>query len=227
MLRGVDESKDQSYFLWQLTQEQLEYVLFPIGDLTKDEVRKLAEEKKLPVAERPESFEICFVSSSIEDFLRHRIPEAIKPGPVINVKGEVIGHHQGLPLYTYGQRRGFELDKYQGIPLYVVGIDKDRNALIVGRGKDSEVFEFSIEETNWVDQFGSLTVGQLDSSLRCNVRIRHQGELMPATVELLDGECARVILDEPTHAVTPGQSAVFYRGEELFGGGIISDFSTS
>ena len=232
LLRGVDEFKDQSYFLWQLSQKQLEHILFPVGDLTKDGVRKIAYEKKLPVAERSESFEICFIPGSLEAFLRRQIPEAIKPGPVIDTSGNVIGRHRGLPLYTYGQRRGFELEKYQGIPLYVVGIDRERNALIVGRGKDSEVSEFGVGEINWMDSLDGMMERPVLSertglsSVRCCVRIRHQGELMPAAVELLGDNKARVVLDEPTRAVTPGQSAVFYRGEELLGGGVISGFGT-
>ena len=257
LLMARDRSKDQSYFLWQLSQEQLEHILFPIGGLTKDEVRKFAKEKKLPVAERPESFEICFIPDSVERFLRCQIPEAIQPGPVVNVKGETVGKHRGLPLYTYGQRRGLELNKYQGIPLYVVGIAKDRNALIVGRGKESEVSEFEVEDVNWIwfrpaeekssalGPQGSNSPGpgpgkkrtwsfsfeplepnsgeSADPRFKCEVRIRHQGELMPATVELLSDNEAQVVLDEPTRAVTPGQSAVFYRGEELLGGGVISN----
>jgi len=206
-------------------EKQLEHILFPIGGLTKDRVKEIAREKNLPVAERSESFEICFISDSIGDFLRRQIPEAIKPGPVINTKSEVIGRHRGLPLYTYGQRRGFELSRYTGIPLYVVDIDKDRNALIVGRGKDSEVSRFKVEGVNWSSGSSKYQIRNIKYEIRCQVRIRHQGELMPATVELLGDDKAQVVLDEPTCAITPGQSAVFYRGEELLGGGAISDFT--
>ena len=222
LLMGVDKSKDQSYFLWQLSQKQLGQILFPVGGLIKEEVKKIASEKNLPVAKRPESFEICFIPDSLEKFLRRQIPEEIKPGPVVDTAGSVIGKHQGLPLYTYGQRRGFELEKYQGIPLYVVGIDKEKNALIVGRGAESEVREFEVEDVNWiVPDNGRQTT---DDGLKCLVRIRHQGELLPGIVKLLNGWMAGVVLGEPTRAVTPGQSAVFYDGEELLGGGIISGF---
>jgi len=220
LLQATDEGKDQSYFLWQLAQEQLARVVFPVGGLAKERVREIAEERGLPVARRPESFEICFVPDSLGEFLRRHLPEEIKPGSVLNVKGEVIGRHQGLPLYTYGQRRGFALDKYQGIPLYVVGIDKGNNTLIVGRGAESEVKEFEIKDLNWISPRYQLST--INYQLSCSIRIRHQGELLPATVEVLSEGRARVILDEPMRAVTPGQSAVFYEGNEVLGGGVIA-----
>jgi len=217
LLRAVDESKDQSYFLWQLSPNQLEHILFPIGGFSKCEVRRMARDRKLPVAVRPESFEICFIPDSLPDFLQRHLPEEIRPGPVLDTSGEVIGRHHGLPLYTYGQRRGFELEKYRGIPLYVVGIDKERNALIVGRGGESEVKDFTVRDVNW------MIVAELEELLATQLqcRIRHQGALMPCVVNLKDANSAEVSLLAPARAVTPGQSAVFYRGEELLGGGII------
>ncbi len=254
LIMAEDKSKDQSYFLWQLEQEHFEQVLFPIGVLNKVSVVKIAKEKSLPAVERPESFEVCFVRDSLEKFLRKNIPEAIEPGPVLNTKGEVVGKHEGLPLYTYGQRRGFEVTQYRGIPQYVVGIDRKRNALIVGRGEASEVGSFKIEETNWIGELVSFLDRQLDGEeegppqekprrlnpqkpsrlgnaagaegeFSCKVRVRHQGELMDCTVEFLEADEARVGLNQPACAVAPGQSAVFYRGEEVLGGGVISHLS--
>jgi len=217
---GKHQAPNPKFQTWQLAQEQLARVVFPVGGLAKERVREIAEERGLPVARRPESFEICFVPDSLGEFLRRHLPEEIKPGSVLNVKGEVIGRHQGLPLYTYGQRRGFALDKYQGIPLYVVGIDKGNNTLIVGRGAESEVKEFEIKDLNWISPRYQLST--INYQLSCSIRIRHQGELLPATVEVLSEGRARVILDEPMRAVTPGQSAVFYEGNEVLGGGVIA-----
>ncbi len=251
LIMAEDKSKDQSYFLWQLTQKQLEQILFPIGDLKKSRVIKIAKEYSFSAVGRAESFEVCFVRDSLEDFLRKNIPEAIEPGPVLNTRGEIIGKHEGLPLYTYGQRRGFDVTEYQGIPQYVVGMDKGKNALIVGRGAAAEVGSFRVEETNWIGELVSFLDCQLDGEeegppqekprrlnpqkpsrlgnaagaegeFSCKVRVRHQGELMDCTVELLEDNEAKVILDEPARAIAPGQSAVFYAGEEVLGGGVIS-----
>lgn len=212
---SADPIKDQTYFLWQLSQSQLEHILFPVGGLTKPQVRELASERSLPSATRPESFEICFIADSLEDFLRREIPEEIKPGPVIDSGGEVIGQHVGLPLYTYGQRRGFELQKYQGIPLYVVGMDRSQNALIVGRGVSAEVRGFAVERVNWIAEPPSDVIS-------CLVRVRHQGELLVGSVEMSADDHGMVSLVEPTWPMAPGQSAVFYQDDKVLGGGIIA-----
>ena len=227
LLMAEDKKKDQSYFLWQLNQDQIEHILFPIGHMDKSSIVDKAGKLGLQAAERPESYEVCFVQGALEEFLLDNIPECILPGPVLNTKGEVIGKHKGLPLYTYGQRRGFEVTKYQGIPQYVVGIDREKNALIVGRGESSEVESFTVEDTNWMNQLVSQTANQLVSKtekkkIRCKVRVRHQGELMGCTVKFLENKKAEVVLDNSGRAIAAGQSAVFYRAEEVLGGGIIS-----
>ena len=215
LLKGVDESKDQSYFLWTLTQEKLAHILFSVGDLTKPEVRKLARAQNLPVSDRPESFEACFVKDKdYRDFLKRHIPTAIKPGEVANVKGQVIGKHFGLPLYTVGQRKGFEVQS--SVPLYVVGKNLEKNQLIVGRGGESERQKFTIGGVNWIGDIGGI------GEMRCEVRTRYQGPLLRAKLKIENCKL-KIALEEPTRGITPGQSAVFYDGEEVLGGGIIED----
>jgi tRNA-specific 2-thiouridylase len=215
LLKGVDESKDQSYFLWTLTQDRLAHILFPVGGLTKPEVRKIARVKNLPVSERPESFEVCFVQDrDYRDFLKRHIPAAIEPGEVVNTKSEVIGEHFGLPLYTIGQRSGFVVRS--SVPLYVVEKDLEKNRLVVGRGKESERKEFGVGSANWIA--GERGIKGLKG---VKVRVRHQGPLLNAKCRMQNAETAEIVLEEPVRGITPGQSAVFYRGEEVLGGGII------
>jgi tRNA-uridine 2-sulfurtransferase len=237
LLSGADQVKDQSYFLYNLKQEQLAHLLFPLGELTKPEVRKLAEKLKLPVANRPESQEICFFAENdYQPFLKRNIANKVKPGRVVDSSGNIIGSHDGLPLYTIGQRHGFTLNiKNQNSklnnsdqklkiipPYYVISKEVKHNRLVVGFGKETEVSQFSIREVSWV-------VGpdrKLNSGLF--VKIRHQGELLKCRLE---GN--KVILAEPRRGVSPGQSAVFYskiknqkskiisEDWEVLGGGII------
>lgn len=236
LLRGVDETKDQSYFLWILTPEQLEYILFPIGHLTKKEVREKARELKLPCAERPDSQGICFIGPvDVSKFLRENLP--IEKGPVVNTKGEVIGEHDGVWFYTEGQRRGFRIFK-PSYPLYVIKKDLKTNTLVVGWGKEAEVKEFEVGEVNWISAANSPTrrVGDFKpdgfflGGDKVGVRIRHLGEIMPAILESKDSKPLAishkpivVTLDSPTRGVAPGQSAVFYCGEEVLGGGVIKE----
>ena len=226
LLKGIDDSKDQSYFLWTLTQDKLARILFPVGDRRKSEVRKLARTKNLPISDRPESFEVCFVQDrDYRDFLKRHIPTAIKPGEVVNAKGQIIGKHFGLPLYTIGQRKGFEINpKSQipnpngGIPLYVVGIDTKRNRLVVGRGGESERQKFTVGSVNWISGGGGI------KGIKCEVRVRYQGPLLKAKVSSINAKTATVELDEAVRGVTPGQSAVFYRKDEVLGGGVIENY---
>ncbi|MFW6109988.1 MAG: tRNA 2-thiouridine(34) synthase MnmA [Patescibacteria group bacterium] len=237
LLMGEDKSKDQSYFLWQLEQEQLEHILFPIGEMRKKSIVNIAKNNNLSVALRSESFEVCFVKDSLEDFLKERIPEKFNPGPVFDTSGKKIGQHFGLPLYTYGQRRGFELTKYKGIPLYVVDKKPEKNALIVGRGEESEVATFRVEDVNWIRRFGKGVVRKENKrdigGTKCemqnkrydmhgHIRIRHQGELLPGSINILEGNNAEINLDTPTSGVAPGQSSVFYKDDEVLGGGVIT-----
>jgi len=239
LLQGVDKQKDQSYFLYNLTQEQLAHILFPVGDYLKREIRAMAKQWQLPVAERPESQEICFFpESDYRPFLKRQLREKIIPGEVVDTQGRVIGRHQGLPLYTIGQRHGFEI-KAKGKrqkaklipPFYVVGKKVKENQLIVGFGKEAEKREFVVGEVNWV--LGQEPQGEI----QVWVRVRHQGELIRAKVQKHQKERTadrrvKVILAEPERGVAPGQAAVFYRKFrintfEVLGGGIIRVEETS
>jgi tRNA-specific 2-thiouridylase len=223
LLEAKDKNKDQSYFLYNLTQRQLAHILFPVGEYTKTEVRKMAKKWSLPVAERPESQEICFFpESDYRPFLQRQIPEKIVPGEVVDTSGRVIGKHFGLPLYTIGQRHGFEISQKtpfrwpNGLlrgekgaipPFYVVGKDIKKNRLIVGFGKETEKKEFLVEKVNWINPIFKLQV----SGFKLFVRIRHQGELLNCRIVKLSNCQIKVILDEPYRGIAPGQAAVFYK----------------
>ena len=226
LLKGKDKNKDQSYFLWQLKQSQLKRVLFPVGGYTKPEVRKLAKKFKLPVLNIPESMEICFVPDKLEDFLKKYIKQ--KPGPILTVEGKRIGCHQGLPFYTIGQRRGVELS---GGPYYVVKKDKNKNALIVASLlKDKALWSkvSIVKNVNWISpkQFLGDAVGQagkgLKFPLKIMAQIRYGHEPVRAVISKIKNQRYKIDFQKPQRAVTPGQSAVFYKGQELLGGGVIA-----
>ena len=216
LLRGVDESKDQSYFLWNLSSKQLGHILFPIGDYKKIEVRKMAEEFGLSNYSRKDSMGVCFIGPvPIAKFLRENLPS--QPGTVVNSQGEIIGEHDGVWFFTEGQRHGFKLFKPPALPLYVVGKNLADNTLIVGRGEESKVQSFEVKKPHWVWEIEDK------KEMWVLVRIRHLGELMPATIRPIGRSTSQVVtLRNPVQGVAPGQSAVFYRREELLGGGVIS-----
>jgi len=221
LLRGADESKDQSYFIYNVTQGQLEHILFPVGDYKKTEVRKLAQEFKLPNYSRKESMGVCFIGPvPIAEFLRENLPA--KVGSVVNTKGEIIGEHDGVWFFTEGQRHGFRLFKTTGLPLYVIGKNVTTNTLVVGRGEESKTRQFLIEKPHWINQ--PATVSQQPV---VGVRIRHLGEIMPAEISpITKSPSYLVTLRSSTMGVAPGQSAVFYRKEETLGGGVIERCSS-
>jgi len=229
LLEAKDKSKDQSYFLYNLAQRQLAHILFPVGEYTKKQVREMAKKWGLPVAERPESQEICFFpESDYRPFLQRQIPEKIVPGEVVDAKGRVIGKHFGLPLYTIGQRHGFKINvKSQTrlldgqvsnvkaiLPFYVVGKDIKKNRLIVGFGKETEKKEFLVEKVNWIEPGFRLQASCFSGRQavsRLFVRIRHQGELLNCQIVKLSNYQIKVILKEPYRGIAPGQAAVFYK----------------
>ncbi len=219
LLRAVDDSKDQSYFLFGLTQEQMARTKFPLGELSKDEVRAIARRIGLPVAEKPDSQEICFVPSGdyvgfIEAYLEERgdaLPS--QSGELVTTSGEVVGRHHGVHCYTVGQRRG--LGVATGRPLYVLGIDRGANRVIVGEDGELRRATCEVRDVNWI------AFARLEQPIRVRVKIRHRHGPAAASVEPLDATTARVRFDAPQRAVTPGQAAVFYDGERVIGGGWI------
>jgi len=216
LLRARDVSKDQSYFLWGLSQEQLSRSDFPLGELTKEEVRALARRTNLPVAEKPESMELCFVPTGnyvqfIHAYsLEAGIPLSTGEGEIVTEDGAVIGHHNGVHNFTIGQRKG--LGFAAGKPLYVLSLDTEKNRVIVGDDDALRTSAFEVEEVNWV------SIERPASAIRAHVKIRHKHEPAPATVQTLDGSRARVTFDAPQRAITPGQGAVFYDGDRVLGG---------
>jgi tRNA-specific 2-thiouridylase len=219
LLRALDETKDQSYFLWGLTQEQLSMSEFPLGELTKEEVRDLARRVNLPVAEKPESMELCFVPSGnyvqfIQAYTREsNIALNEKEGEIVTEDGAVVGRHSGVHNFTIGQRKG--LGFAAGKPLYVLQIDPANNRVVVGDDEALHTTSFEVIRTNWV----SIAAPAIPRSAR--VKIRHKHEPAAATIEALDDNSARITFDVPQRAVTPGQAAVFYEGDVVLGGGWI------
>ncbi|HXZ11253.1 MAG TPA: tRNA 2-thiouridine(34) synthase MnmA, partial [Candidatus Sulfotelmatobacter sp.] len=219
LLRAVDESKDQSYFLFGLTQEQLARTEFPLGELTKQEVREIARRLAVPVAEKPESQEICFVPTGnyvrfIESYLHEQGSELPQePGEIVTASGEVVARHRGLHHYTVGQRRG--LGFAVGRPLYVVALDRANNRLIVGDDAELRRSTCGVRSVNWIP-FETPR-----APVEAMVRIRNRHEPAAAEVIALSPATARVVFREPQRAITPGQAAVFYSGEQVLGGGWI------
>jgi tRNA-uridine 2-sulfurtransferase len=219
LLRARDESKDQSYFLWGLTQEQLSRSEFPLGELTKEEVRALARRVHLPVAEKPESMELCFVpNGNYVQFIHAYSREAGKPlsnqeGDIVTEDGTVIGRHTGIHNYTIGQRKG--LGFAAGRPVYVVAIDPENNRIVVGKDDSLRSTTLEIENVNW------LSIEEPNTPFRAQVKIRHKHEPATATVEASSHLRARVTFDAPQRAITPGQGAAVYDGDVVLAGGWI------
>jgi tRNA-specific 2-thiouridylase len=220
LLRGLDSAKDQSYFLHALTQQQLARVLFPLGELTKDEVRRLARERGLSVAHQPESQDVCFLADGdYRRFLARRAPHLFVPGPIRDTSGHVLGHHAGLPAYTIGQRKGLGIASAE--PLYVLAIEPAENALIVGTAGEMGQNECLIEETHIIS-------GDLPSAaFRATAQIRYRAPATPITVIPLSHRRARVRFVSPQRDITPGQYLVLYDGEVVLGGGVIASSQES
>jgi len=222
LMSGIDKQKDQTYFLWTLTQDQLRHCIFPIGDFTKQEIRAIAKQAGLPTAGKPDSQGVCFIGEfSMQDFLKQYIP--IHKGDVVAASGRKVGEHQGASFYTIGQRHGIGIGG--GMPYYVSAKDIDSNTLTVAEGsEDISLFksELDARDVNWIS-------GKMPSfPLRCQARIRYRQPLQPCRVEKLETrnskiEIIRIFFDQPQRAITPGQSVVFYddNGELMLGGGVI------
>ncbi len=242
LLRALNRAKDQSYFLFELTQEQLSYALFPLGEMTKEETRAMAAAAGLPTAQKPESQEICFIPDGdyarfIERYLEedrekrasendlpvfNSPPVQIEklgaskpiPGDIVTTSGEVIGRHQGIHRYTVGQRRGIGVSSPE--PLYVVRVDAKNNRVVVGSSDELLKREMTVERVNWI------AIENLTEPIRAAVKIRSRAEEALATVSKRDDGSVIVTFDEAQRAVTPGQAAVFYDDEIVVGGGWIA-----
>ncbi|WEG14912.1 tRNA 2-thiouridine(34) synthase MnmA [Pullulanibacillus sp. KACC 23026] len=216
LLRGLDQGKDQTYFLNQLNQAQLERVLFPVGELEKKEVRRLALEHDLATATKKDSTGICFIGErDFKTFLSQYLPA--QPGDVYSIDGEYKGKHDGLMYYTNGQRQGLGIGGPGG-PWFVCGKDLKRNILFIAPGSDHEALYsegLRAVNTNWIN-------GEPDSkTFRCTAKFRYRQADRPVTVTLLPNDELQVVFDEPERAVTPGQSVVFYDGDVCLGGATI------
>lgn len=209
LFKGKDTKKDQSYFLWQLNQDKIEHILFPVGGYKKPQVRALAKKFDLPTAETPESQEVCFIQNTTNDFLKKYLKS--KPGNIVDKKGKVLGKHQGLWFYTIGQRKGLEVQ--QG-PYYVVDKDFKKNNLIISKNeKELKKKELVASDVNWISP--------QKLPMNADVKIRYRSN--PAKAKILKHEKnkVKVVFTKPQRAITPGQSAVFYKRSQLLGGGVI------
>ena len=221
LLTGVDGGKDQSYVLYGMTQEQLRNALFPVGELTKQEVRDIARQLDLPVADKPESQEICFVpDDDYARFVAEHAGREARPGPILDAHGRVLGEHRGIASYTVGQRRGLGIPGAE--PYYVVAIDPERNTVTVGGREEIYGNELTASALNWI------TFDRLERKIEVTAKIRYRHEAAAATVEprgdIKDVADDSVVVKfrEPQPAIAPGQAVVFYDGDVVIGGGSIA-----
>jgi tRNA-specific 2-thiouridylase len=223
--RPADASKDQTYFLFGLTQEQLSRTLFPLGNYRKPDVRELAREQGLALADKPDSQEICFIpGGDYKQFLDAYLAdqgEAMPDtsGELVTTTGEVVGHHEGIHNFTVGQRKGLGLGGSHsvaaGAPLYVIGINGAEKKVVVGSGEELFSNTLRANRLNWV------AIAHLEGEMRVQVKIRHRHEPAWATLAMSGEDEATATFDQPQRAITPGQAAVFYDGDEVVGGGWI------
>ena len=212
--KGVDQNKDQSYFLYSLNQEQLSHTLLPIGNLSKDRVREMARESGLSIANKPESQEICFIpDDDYAKFLKDYIPQADKPGPILDEQGNILGSHRGILHYTIGQRKGLGISTKE--PSYVLAIEPERQAIVVGSKKAAYGNELIASGLNWI------TITRLEKPILARAKIRYRHQEVEVEVTPLDDDKVYVKFKEPQLAITPGQAIVFYDGDTVIGGGTI------
>ena len=214
LLRGRDANKDQSYFLFALTQDQLQTARFPVGSLTKTEVRAYARDRGLPVADKPDSQEICFVpDGDYAQFIERHSPDVASSGVITDANGHVLGRHDGVHHFTVGQRKGLRLSTSE--PLYVLALRSVEQTVVVGQRADLERARCEVAYVNW-------TAGTTPtSSVKAAVQIRHRHTPGAATITATDDDRVEVVFDSPERAISPGQAAVFYDGDEVLGGGWI------
>ena len=212
--KGADKRKDQSYFLCRLGQEQLSRAVFPVGNITKERVKKIAEELGLSAGVRPESQEICFVpDDDYAGFLESLVPEAAVPGPILDGAGKIVGEHKGIIHYTVGQRKGLGIAA--GEPMYVIAIDAERNAVVTGTKEQTYSTELVAGDLNWI------AVSPPEAPVKVETKIRYGHAGAEALVTPDDNAEYHVKFTEPQAAITPGQTVVFYDGDTVLGGGTI------
>jgi tRNA-uridine 2-sulfurtransferase len=213
LLRAIDDSKDQSYVLHVLDQSHLRHALFPLGEFTKPQIRQLARDFDLPVAERPDSQDLCFIGGeNYRDFLTRNVDHAARPGPIFDSQGNLLGQHKGLALYTIGQRKGLGISS--PAPLYVIHKDIIQNALIVGAEEELGQQALTVRDVNWIAGEPPAT------QFRSQIKIRYKAHLAWGNVSVHDND-VHVVFDAPLRDITPGQAAVFFDGELCLGGGTI------
>ena len=213
--RGVDAGKDQSYFLFSLTQAQLACAVFPVGDLPKDDVRQYARQRRLPVADKPDSQEICFIpDNDYRSFVTKSVPEAAREGAVVDESGRVLGSHAGIHRFTVGQRKGLGLSSPTAAPMYVLALRPGDQHVVVGPKASLERIGLTASGVNWI-------VEEPAGALRVAAQIRHHHQAAPAAVRSLGDGRAEVVFDAPQLAISPGQAVVFYDGDAVVGGGWI------
>lgn len=214
LLKAIDIQKDQSYFLYQLSQEELAGTIFPLGIYTKREVREIAHKYSLPNAANKESQDLCFVNKEgYQNFLTRYAPETINPGPIVSIEGNILGEHKGLAFYTIGQRKGLHIAA--ATPLYVIRKDSDQNTLIVGTSNQRQKKTMIVNQVNWITEQSPI------SQINAGVRIRFKSKEIPASIHPLTEHKVRVEFKTPVNYITPGQAAVFYQNDHCLGGGII------
>jgi len=222
LLTGKDKTKDQSYFLYRLNQAQLSRVIFPLGEMTKEETKKIAIKNKLPIDTNSESQEICFLGDTdYREFLQKNLPKKyFQPGNIVDTKGKIIGRHKGLMNYTIGQRKGIEQSNIisdNKKRLYVIGFNKKKNELIVGADKDLLKKEVIASDLTWVSS-DAKEKALKNKNVKAKIRYRHVAA--PCVVKLFEKKL-KVIFKSPQRAIVSGQSLVIYSGEEVLGGGVI------
>ncbi len=217
--KGVDRRKDQSYVLYVMTQNQLRHALMPLGGFTKERVRQVAGELGLSVADKAESQEICFIpDSDYTSFLKEYMPQAAKPGPILDREGNTLGEHRGILFYTIGQRKGLGISARE--PLYVVAIDRERNAIIVGTKREVYGDELIAANLNWI------AIESLEQPLELKAKIRYRHREADAVITpLLNEDRVHVKFKQPQMAMTPGQAIVFYHKDTVVGGGTIEQIN--
>jgi tRNA-uridine 2-sulfurtransferase len=217
--RALDRSKDQSYFLYDLSQEILRSVVFPLGEYTKGQTRELATRFGLSTAEKPESQDLCLIEAhgSMAAFLDQYIDQ--REGEIVDQQGRVLGKHQGVHHYTIGQRKGLGIAHSE--PLYVVALDAARNRVIVGDRPSAHLPDCTVQRISWVSMAAATT------PFRAEVQVRYRTPPTPCTVIPLEADRFKIHFDEPQFSITPGQAAVWYEGDRLLGGGIIERRETA